>query len=414
MKSWLSILSVMVVIGGVVVHATRGQVGGGNPPAQSDGGGVLRLPSDNPYAPAKPANTALPPYLRSSLPQQPGGAGKIADRPKNNTAINRDIEITPNAGPWTIFLQAYGGEDAPMMARKFVAVLREHYKLPAYVYNFGAKEKQEEYERVQKIRQEQIDALEKANLKADVPIRVSTVRIDEQTGVLIAGYRSFDDATAALKNTIQKLDPKPLIGNVDLDLWFVSKSAPQPNATTPGKVDLDGLGYSNPFRRAFAARNPSLPKEQLVSNPAEEMKFLQHVNRGEEFTLLKCTRPFTLVIKQYNMQHKTMANKKEMTGFIEKFNSLGNIFKAGEWQDVAAHNAHNLAEGFRKAGFPETYVLHCRYCSYVTMGNYDSLEDPRLIAMQNFLEARFKTDGYQRLELMPRPMPMPVPGIGTR
>ncbi|MBI1830475.1 MAG: hypothetical protein HYR84_03380, partial [Planctomycetes bacterium] len=232
--------------------------------------------------------------------------------------------------------------------------------------------------------------------------------------VLIGGFRTFDEASAALKNTIHKLDPEPLKGKVDLDLWFVSKSTAQPGPTTPGKVDLYDPGYMNPFRRAFPARNPSLPKEQQPSTAAEEMKLLQHFNREEPFSLLKCGKPYTLAIKQYNMGYKTMQNKKEMTGFIERFNSLGSIFKKGEWQDNAAHNAHNLAEGFRKAGFPEAYVLHCRYCSYVTIGSYKSLDDPQLVAMQNYLETRFKTDGYQRLELLPRPMPMPVPGIGMK
>src|SRR5260370_3969868 len=98
-------------------------------------------------------------------------------------------------------------------------------------------------------------------------------------------------------------------------------------------------------------------------------------------------------------------------GFLEKFDMMGFFQKGGEWQDLTAHNAHKLAEAMRKAGLPETYVLHCKYCSYVTVGGYDDPEkDARLGAMQNYLETRFKMDAYSRLELFPRPLPTPGAG----
>ena len=329
----------------------------------------------------------------------------------NRNDINRDIEITPEAGPWTIFVQAYSGEEAPIMARKFVACLRGTYKLNAYVFNFGAKEKKDEYDRVQRIRQEQIDALRKAELPTDVPFRVSVVRIEEQTGVLIGGYRSFEEASTALKNQIRKLDAEGLKGKVDLDVWVVS-SANDQDRTRATKIDLDGLGYINPFKRAFPARNPALPKEQTAAVTDDEMKLFRKVNEGEEFSLLQCKKPFTLAIKQFNMQSKTMNTKKEVAGFLDKFNNLGKLFQQGRWEDGAAHNAHNLAAALRKAGYPESYVLHCKHCSFVTIGGYNSEEDPQLVAMQNYLETLFKTDGYQRLEVFPRPVPMLVPGVG--
>src|SRR5205823_5304482 len=159
------------------------------------------------------------------------------------------------------------------------------------------------------------------------------------------------------------------------------------------------------------ARNPSVEKERLASTSEEEMKLVRHYNSGESYSLLKCKMPYTLAIKQHNMQYKTLGDKKEVAGFLDRFNNLGKLFSKGEWQDVAAHNAHNLAEGLAKAGFPEVYVLHCKHCSYVTMGSFKSLDDPQLVAMQNYLENRFKLPAYQQLDLLPRPLPMPVPGI---
>src|SRR5260370_17778478 len=103
------------------------------------------------------------------------------------------------------------------------------------------------------------------------------------------------------------------------------------------------------------------------------MIFLRKVNSGEPFSLLQCKKPFTLAIKQFNMQHKTMdsASGAKAKGFLEKFDMMGFFQKGGEWQDLTAHNAHKLAEATRKAGFPETYFLHCKYCSYVSFAGYD-------------------------------------------
>jgi hypothetical protein len=417
MKRWLWMLAVLTVA--VVVHDTgRGQVPGTKPPVDvgpGAGGATLKLPGLEP-APAPYPNPgsdkpAIPDPLKglwnpsaSPYPAIKSGGTKVALPPSNQVDINKDIEITEKAGQWMIFAMAYTGPKAPEMARKFVIVMRGHYKWKAYVFNYGAKEKQAEYERVEKLRREQVEALQRAGLKADVPIRVPTIRIDEQTGVLVGGYKTRDEAMDALKK-LRKLDPKGLIDNhVDLDTKYVEEQ--------DGKARRSEA-YVNPFMKAFPARNPAVPPEQFSSNTEEEMIFLRKVNSGEPFSLLQCKKPFTLAIKQFNMQHKTMdsASGEKAKVFLEKFDK-GFFHKSRPWEDMTAHNAHNLAEAMRKAGLPETYVLHCKYCSYVTVGGYNDPEkDARLVAMQNYLETRFKMDAFSRLELVPRPIPMPVPGV---
>ncbi len=417
MKRWLWSLAVLSIGVGVVV--TRGQEPGGKGPVgPGDGGAVLRLPGMETTPARQPV---VPDSMKglwnpaaSAYPTRPGGGTKIAEPQFNQVEINKDIEITPASGQFVIVVMSYAGPQAPVMARDFVIVLRRDYKLPAYVYNKGAEEKRKEYERVQKIRQEQIEALQKANLKTDVPIRVPTIKIEEQTAVLIGGYKTFDEATNALKNTIRKLNTDALKGKVDLDASFVSATDYNKDTKTAGKTDVAGIAYINPFLRAFPARNPVLAKEQVNSTSEEDLAFLRKVNKGEPLTLLECKKPFTLAIKQFNMQHKTIGNAKEAQGFLASFNNFGLTFKKGDWEDMAARNAHNLAEALRKSGLPDTYVLHCKHCSYVTVGGFESLEDPRLLAMQNFLETGFKAEAYRQLELFPRPVPMPVPGVSMR
>jgi len=412
MKRWLWILAVLAIGSGVLVHDTsRGQIPGAKPPIDGpgEGGATLKLPGaetplTNPGA-GKPALPYYPQNLPTSPASAPAGASKIALPPSAAFEINKDIEITPEAGQWVIFIISYSGTKAPEMARKFVAELRGVHKQRAYVYNYGQKEKLDEYKRVQKIRQEQIDALAKAGLKADVPIRVPAIRIEEHTGVLVGGYKTRDEAVAAAER-IRKL-PCPDPKKVDL----VSKFEGKAEVDKSGEVVLKDVKtqFVNPFLKAFASRNPTAPQEQASSTSEEDMKFLRKINSGEPLSLLQCKKPYTLLVKQYNMQHKTLGDSKEATGFIEKFNKGLVGLKNGEWEDVAAKNAHNLAEAFRKSGLPDSYVLHCKYCSYVTIGAFDKVGDPQMTAMQNWLESRFKTDGYRQLELLPRPIVMQVP-----
>src|SRR5437868_3415110 len=79
--------------------------------------------------------------------------------------------------------------------------------------------------------------------------------------------------------------------------------------------------------------------------------------------------------------------------------------REGEHSDVAAMNAHELARLLREAKL-EAYVLHTKFSSVVTVGQYDSLEDPNLRAMQILIKTRLNLTITQ---LFPTPVPMQVP-----
>jgi hypothetical protein len=422
MKRWLSILGMLTFAVAALVQETSHGQPGAKPADLGPGeqGATLKLPGAEPAPPPPGAgNPELPYFLQKSFGSSAKPGNRIALPPSNPTDINKDIEITPDAGSWAIFLMAYTGPKAPVMARQFVKVLRENYRLSAYVFNYGAEEKKKEFERVQKIRQEQREALIKAGLNTDMPIHVPAMRIDEQTGVLIGGFKSFDEASNAVK-TIKKLNTDGLRGKVDLDLievqqeTFTYDAKSKQMARSKTEVALDeskqkGLAYDNPFMRAFPARNPAVKWDQVATSD-DDLKYLQKINSGEPLSLLQSKKPYTLAVKQFNMQYKTVGNAKEANGFIDRFDKSF-LFKKGEWQDNAAHMAHDLADGLRKSGFPETFVLHCRHCSYVTIGAFDAVQDPQLVAMQNYLETHFRQNAHPSLEMYPRPMVMPVPGV---
>jgi hypothetical protein len=419
MKRSLWIVAVLVVpfIGGVVAHNTGlGQLPQPKPgPGESgpgEGGATLRLPGLDP-TPTVPARTALPDYIPkgnssfgSAYPtaQQPGGS-KIALPPSNAVDLNRDIEIKPEAGPWAVFVMAYNGPKSPEMARKMVTELRAAYKYPAYVFNYGREEKRKEYERVQKLRQDQIEALQKANLKVDGPIRIRTIRIDEQTGVLIGGFRTREEAAVFVEKLRRVAPPDPEKVDLDTKFWVDTK----PNAQ--GKVQGQAICV-NPFLKALAVRNPTAGKEHAADSLEADLKLLRKLNVDEPLSLFQCKKPFTLAIKEFKTQHRSFTDAREAKGVVTQFG----FSLRGEWSDHAANNAHNLAEALRKGGLPETYVLHSKYSSYVTVGGYDacssendSKQGPQMAAMQNFLENRFRSEAYRQLDLFQRPIPMQVP-----
>jgi hypothetical protein len=80
--------------------------------------------------------------------------------------------------------------------------------------------------------------------------------------------------------------------------------------------------------------------------------------------------------------------------------------KKKEREDYAATNANTLADNLRKHMKLDAYVLHTRYASIVTIGGYDSVEDPNLRSMKNVLQTRLR---IPTVELFPEPYPMKVP-----
>jgi hypothetical protein len=300
---------------------------------------------------------------------------------------------------------SYTGPDAPQMARQMVLELRNHYKLPAFVFNRGAEERRKEQERVRAVVEKQREFLKQNNLPLDQPIRVRTMRIEEQCAVLLGGYASDEAARKALDG-IRKLTP-PDPRRVKLNIGFFLKEDPK----QPNKVQDSVGGYLNPFKQAFVVRNPTIRSERPQEWDQLDIESLKRLNAGESFSLLKCKKPLTLAVKQF--QTPTVVQPKSAKGgFLE---TLGLGKKSGERVDAAAHSAHNLAELLRKANL-EAYVLHTKYASVVTVGGFDSLEDPNLKSTQNIIATRLKLDPVgadpalrQSLQLFPQPIPMKVP-----
>jgi hypothetical protein len=318
---------------------------------------------------------------------------------------NKEYPVTAAQGPWMICVASYAGDLAQGMAHSLVTEVRTRYDLPAFVFNRGAVERQKQREEVEAKKKQQEEYLRARGLTVDVPFRPRTVRIEDQYAVLVGGYPDIDSARRAL-DYIKKLE--------------APKSVPQDACfnVTRDPAAKDGMRvqqtYLNPFASGFVVRNPAAPAEvQPKWDP-----LLKKWNEHEDFSLLKCRQPWTLVVKSF--QGTPIIQSQASPSLLEKLFAGTN----GEELNASAVNAHNLAEALRKMGF-EAYVLHTRTSSVVSVGGFAAKDDPRMDQVRQglaVLQVRTAAHagqanqpgvppGATTLQLFTQPLPMEVPRL---
>jgi cell division septation protein DedD len=301
-----------------------------------------------------------------------------------------------------ILVASYRGDDSRLKAEEMCQELRQCRELQGknistYVFNRAADEKRKEAERVAALREQRKQQLRAAGLPEDTPIRIPGTRIEDQYAVLIGGFK--DDVTARkYLDDVRKLKPSQ-----KLQLFaFVPGS--------DGKLHEQAV---NPFHSAFVCRNPSVPLEKAGPNDAPEPR-LKEYNSGESYSLLKCPRPWTLVVKSYTGA-SVVQSQNAPKSFMEKLTSLNN---SGAILNANAKQAHEVAEFLHKFGFP-AYVLHTEFTSYVTIGGFDAADDSKLMQAQQAFVAEMNNPNSNvgqmnvrgGVQFFKQPMPMAVPQI---
>src|SRR5262249_9842419 len=119
-----------------------------------------------------------------------------------------------------------------------------------------------------------------------VPFR--GVRIQEQFAVLIGGYKDMDSARRAL-DKVKKLPPP----TAERLCRLYTRLQPVDSPDGEKRDQIEGA-YINPFPTSFVTPNPTVPQNrhaELKNDP-----FLKQLNAGESLSLLKCKKPWTLVV----------------------------------------------------------------------------------------------------------------------
>ncbi len=300
---------------------------------------------------------------------------------------NKEYPITPEAGPFAILVKPYSGADAHDLAKNLALHLRQQ-GWPAYVYDYTAEE--------QKKAREWIEERYK-DVPADArPHR--TIHVEPQWGVFIGGYRDFDGASRDLAKVKQLPEPK---------LNFIEAGLIDPQTKQVYQIST--------YAQCMATRNPTVPLTKRDPNAPDPS--WKNLNDGRPYNLLtKCGKPWTLAVAQF---HGTgMIQPRSTTSRI--LDSVGLGDKSNDMLEASAAQAEEIArvlrEGFKPVdGSPalkfDAYVLHTRSGSVVTVGGYDSMDDPRMkLVAEKLKNMRFGVS-KEALHLFEQPLPMKVPQL---
>lgn len=136
-----------------------------------------------------------------------------------------------------------------------------------------------------------------------------------------------------------------------------------------------------PLGGAFMTTNPKLTDEDLALRKRDP--FILRLNTGTEYSLLQNPAKYTVVVA-------TFQGKSELysEGTEKKLRPLSSALSD------AAERAWELCTALRHAksyGYDrdyEAWIFHDRYSSVVTVGSFESKDDPRIIATQNLFGAK--------------------------
>lgn len=357
-------------------------------PVQPTGNGAYVQGMWNQNAPQPATHTA---FLNPTAQQQPKRTA--SDDPYSGLSLpdmgpdpNQDILVTEKNGPWMISVASYMGPESSRMARAMATELKNKYQMQSYVFSRGREERKKEYERVKELLEKQRKFFEEKNLPPPSNLRIGYRNIQEQCAVLVGNYSTLDIARRELDKIRRLQPPDP---SLDKQYFFMKKD-PKTGKSTTESVAV------NPFLRAFVVHNPALKQDEGV-DANMDIAMLRQLNRGAENSLLNCKKPYTLVVKQFFTPSTIQSSTMKNSPFLDAL-SLGSNDR--EREDVAAQNAHTLADVFRKQVNLDSYVLHTRFSSIVTVGSFDTLQDPRIESTRHMLKTQLG---------VPEAIPMRVP-----
>lgn len=305
--------------------------------------------------------------------------------------------INSGAGTYVITLKGYKGQNAQALAEEFADYVRSSYGLPTYLLDLGSEMREAEEKRIAELKK-QYDELVRQNGRENVaPLRYKTHVMEPQFGVFIGGPRGGWKEDETPLKVLKELRKKPLPPEKFCDrIYSASPRDPEGRANAEART-----GAISPFGSAFISRNPTLPKPKPDDKPDP---FLKDLNADEEYSLLKTSKPYSLVVRVYSGQ-TVVRERGADTSTLEKL--LGN--KTGNLLSASGMQAHELARYLRamKPSY-DAYVLHTRYYSLVCVGNYAKPDDPQLLEVQRTL-ANLRIGNVEQLNseipviLIPRP-----------
>lgn len=321
--------------------------------------------------------------------------------------------VKPEVGQWMILVKSYSDGDvegdgegqAKSMAERLAKEIRETYRIPAYLFEKGSEERRQEEARVARETEKKRAIEEKAFLDFNNRMRAESaakgmefmesapryliprVRFKAQYGVLIGGWKDMETARKELDKIRQWQPPKDQ-SLMDRGFTLGEKGA---NGAREGQI-----AFMNPFLTAFVVRNPVaqlVPTAESGNDPQ-----VIRMNQAEPLSVLKIQKPWTIVVKSFHAPLIEVKDKDADSSMKSRKPTSALRDQIDRTSGLAVNLAKMLRElkpsGTNTPRAVEAYVLHTLSGSLVCVGQYDSADDPRMLAEQQRLELiRFNVQG---------------------
>ncbi len=282
--------------------------------------------------------------------------------------------LTKDAGPFMVMAKTFRGPDAVKYAQMLTMELRQKHHLPAFVY-------------YQKIHPRH------SNIRGIPP----TAPPEQEVGQLKGQekYRLYDEAVVLVGNE------KTIQGQQKL-LHYVKSLHP---------VCIDGMPSPFPWRngeglrRALATTNPLVPAQKLY--PANADPMILHMNSGQT-SVYRCPGAYTLQVGYFT--GRTTLDPNDRNFLRQETIDSSPLHGAADQADKLAEELAKT-DDIRRAGY-KVYTYHDRYKSVVTVGSFNSPNDPsadKLRALVNRLATEKLKQGKLDVAFGPQPDLMPVP-----
>lgn len=294
-------------------------------------------------------------------------AGKI------DAVRGKKYKITKRHGPWMIHVASFNqppierrghkGLTPAQAADELVYELRKK-GIPAYAF-------------LQKKMTSQIQG-------ADQNGRQRSKRFIAYSGgvsVLAGNYRGIDDKLAQKTLQYVKRFRPDLLSHIKAK-QMSAKSASVLNLSDQGGVFRSTPGKSGPLSGAHLTMNPLLTQEDVLKLKNDPL--IKKLNSGSQFSILNNPGKYSLVVASFYGNARLPGAAK----FRKDYKSIDD-YRVTNALDKAAKEAWDLTRILRRKNI-EAYVFHDHDKSVVTVGSFESAQDPRIRQVTRIYGAKYK------------------------
>ena len=275
----------------------------------------------------------------------------------------RDLQLSEDNGPWLIYAASFAGDGAKMEAEKLAVELRRKHKLAAYVHS-----QRFDFSK-------SVNGAAVSRAQARRKMRYKNGGAFDEIAVLVGDFQSVDDPN--LQKTLKQIkytqpDTIARAGNKTTRRFAGLRDLQK---RINGSKEKKSKG---PMGMAFATPNPLMPREAYA--PSGIDSFVVKMNKNVEHSLLDCPKKYT--VKVATFRGSVVTNQQK----VQEIKNGGHMKSQLE---QAALKAHKLTELLRRRNV-EAYEFHDRHESYVTVGSFDWVGQPRADGRQEINPAVHK------------------------